>query len=321
MTSKTEKLDIHATITAAIVAAVEANPDKFVMPWHRNAGKPLHMPANACTGKSYNGINVVSLWVAAETRGFQSAVWGTYRQWAELGAQVRKSSPVVFYKEFEVEADPDDADDTGKRRVARASHVFNASQVDGYVLPEQAEGLGPVVQSEVFASFVSRTRAEIRHGGDQAYYCPSTDHIQMPDEGRFFGTETSDRRQAYMSTQAHELGHWSGAKHRLNREFGKRFGDAAYAAEELVGELVAAFICAELGIANEPRADHAQYIAHWLRLLKNDSKAIFTAAAKASQAVTYLRGLNYCADGCSQGPRDHLETALPSDFAALALAA
>jgi antirestriction protein ArdC len=306
------KTDVHATITAAIIAAVEANPGAFVMPWHRNAGTPLHMPANALTGKSYNGINVVSLWVAAEARQYQSAVWGTYKQWAELGAQVRKgekASPVVFYREFEVEANPDDQDDDGKRRVARASSVFNASQVDGYVLPDQPAGLGPVARSDAFAAFVNGTGADIRHGGGEAYYRPGTDHIQMPDEGRFCGTATSDRHQAYMSTLAHELSHWAGAPHRLNREFGKRFGDSAYAAEELVAELTAAFICADLGIANEPRPDHAQYIAQWLRLLKTDSKAIFTAAAKASQAAAYLKSRNVQpVNGCLPGP-GHLAAA------------
>ena len=93
------------------------------------------------------------------------------------------------------------------------------------------------------------------------------------------------------NTDVHELTHWTGPKHRLDREFGKRFGDAAYAAEELVAEIGSAFLCAELGITQDTRADHAQYLAQWLKLLKDDPRAIFTAAAKASQAVVYLKRL------------------------------
>jgi len=113
----------------------------------------------------------------------------------------------------------------------------------------------------------------------------------MPDEGLFCGTDTMTRSEGYFSTLCHETIHWAGATHRLNREFGKRFGDAAYSAEELVAEIGNSFLCAELGITLDVRADHAQYLSHWLKLLKSDSRAIFTAAAKASEAVAYLKKL------------------------------
>ena len=113
----------------------------------------------------------------------------------------------------------------------------------------------------------------------------------MPPRSLFIGTETSTPTEAYESTRLHELGHWSGAPHRLNREFGKRFGDKAYSFEELVAELTAAYLCAELAITNTPRADHAQYIAHWVEAMKADKKAIFSAASLASAAVTYLFSL------------------------------
>jgi antirestriction protein ArdC len=165
------------------------------MPWRRS-GKPLFMPVNARTGNAYNGINIVSLWVSAEVRGYSLPVWATYKQWSELGAQVRKgekSSLVVFYKEFEVvpEArgadgpDPDNADDDGKRRVARASYVFNASQVDGYAVPDAPESLGPIERIQAADLFIAATGARIEHGGDRAFYRPSTDHIDRshPDAG------------------------------------------------------------------------------------------------------------------------------------------
>lgn len=221
-------------------------------------------------------------------------VWATYRQWAELGCQVRKgenATLVIFYKEYETDPDPDVADDDGKRRVARASYVFNASQVDGYMLADAPQPLGPIERILEVDRFFTATGARIEHGGERAFYRPSTDTIHMPDESLFCGTNTMTRSESYFAVLGHESIHWSGSDKRLAREFGKRFGDAAYAAEELVAEIGSAFLCAELGITQDVRADHAQYLAQWLKLLKEDSRAIFTAAAKASEAVTYLKKL------------------------------
>lgn len=292
--SHTERRDIHAEITAKLIAAIEADPGRPSLPWRRSSA-PLFMPENALTKKPYNGINIVSLWVAAECLGYAAPVWATYRQWSELGAQVRKgerSSLVVFYKEYVTDPNPDEADDDGKRRVARASYVFNAAQVDGFTLPDAPQPLGPIERIEAADQFIRATGTRIEHGGDRAFYRPSTDYIQMPDEDRFCGTDTMSRSEGYYAVLAHECIHWSGAEKRLNREFGKRFGDAAYAAEELVAEIGSAFLCAELGITQDTRADHAQYLAQWLKLLKDDSRAVFTAAAKASEAVAYLKSLH-----------------------------
>lgn len=290
---RTQRRDIHAEITNKLIATIEADPGKPCMPWRRASG-PLFMPSNALTGNAYNGINVVSLWVSAEMAGYSAPVWATYKQWSELGAQVRKgekSSLVVFYKEYEAEPDPQNVDDDGRRRVARASYVFNASQVDGYALPDAPEPLGPIERLAAVDRFITATGARIEHGGERAYYRPSTDHIQMPDEGLFCGTDTMTRSEGYYAVLAHELTHWSAASTRLGRDMGKRFGDAAYAAEELVAEIASAFLCAELGITQDTRADHAQYLAQWLKLMKDDSRAIFAAAAKASEAVGYLKRL------------------------------
>lgn len=285
--------DIHAEITNTLIAAIEADPGKPVMPWRRVSG-PLFMPSNALTGNAYNGINIVSLWVAAECLGYAAPIWATYRQWSELGCQVRKgekSSLVVFYKEYESQPDPSNADDDGRRRVARASYVFNASQVDGYTLPDAPEPLGPIERLDVVDRFITASGARIEHGGDRAFYRPATDHIQMPDEDLFSGTDTMTRTEGYYATVAHELTHWTAAPKRLGRELGKRFGDASYAAEELVAEIASAFLCSELGITQDTRADHAQYLAQWLKLMKDDNRAIFAAAAKASEAVAYLKRL------------------------------
>lgn len=292
---RSERRDIHTEITAQLIAAIEADPGRPSLPWRRSSA-PLFMPENALTKKFYNGINIVSLWVSAECRGFEAPIWATYRQWAELGAQVRKgekSSLVIFYKEYETDPAPDNADDDSKRRVARASYVFNASQVDGFTLPEAPQPLGPVERIDAADRFIRATGARVEHGGDRAFYRPSTDHIQMPDEDRFCGTDTMTRSEAYFPVLAHECIHWSGSDKRLAREYGKRFGDAAYAAEELVAEIGSAFLCAELGITQDTRPDHAQYLAQWLKLLKDDSRAVFTAAARASEAVAYLKALRF----------------------------
>jgi antirestriction protein ArdC len=289
-TTASERRDLHAEITNQLIAAIEADPGKPSLPWRRGAGA-LHLPVNAVTGKSYSGINVLNLWVMAEVRHYATPQWATYKQWAERGVQVRKgekASLVIFYKEFEVEPDPTEGDD-GKRRVARASSVFNAAQVDGYVLPEEIKDLGPIARLEGADRFVSATGARIEHGGDRAYFDGAADRIQMPAEGLFTGTKTMTRDEGYYATLVHELVHWTGPAHRLNRQMGKRFGDKAYAAEELVAEIGAAFLCAELGITQSVRPDHAQYLANWLQLLKDDGHAVFAAAARASEAAAFLR--------------------------------
>ncbi len=287
----TPRRDLHADITAKIIAAINANPGEPQMPWRRS-GKPLWMPENALTRNRYNGINVVALWVAAETRGLTSPVWATYKQFQELDAQVRKGAKgemVVFYKDYDVEPDPSNETDDGKRRVARASYVFNAADVEGYTPPDPPQRLGPIERIAAADRFVTATGARIEHGGERAYYRPSTDHIQMPDEGLFCGTDTLSRDEGYYAVLLHELTHWTAPERRCNRDLSKRFLKAEVAAEELVAEIGAAMLCAELGVTQDTRPDHAQYIHHWMDLLKDDSRAIFTAAAKASEAVAFLK--------------------------------
>ncbi len=293
--TETLRTDIYETITARLIAAIEANPGAPTMPWRTRSG-PLCLPGNAATKRPYNGINIVALWVAAETRGFSSPLWATYKQWKEIGAQViegSKGEPVVFYKTFQAEPDPDDDHDDGVRRTARSFTVFNASQVSGYQEDAGGDdpGLPPSPLERIAAAerFIAATGARIVYGGDRAFYRASTDHIQMPDEALFTGTATMPREESIAATELHELTHWSGASHRLNREFGKRFADKAYCFEELVAEIASCIMMAELGISAEMRADHAQYIGHWLSILKQDRRAIFAAAAKASEAVTYLK--------------------------------
>jgi antirestriction protein ArdC len=290
MTSKS--FDLYAHVTDSIVAAIEAGTTDCSLPWQRTGIGNL-LPVNAATGAAYNGINILSLWATAMTEDYSRGLWATYRQWASLGAQVRKGARgacVIFYKEYAAEPDPDDDNDDGKRRVARASWVFNAEQVEGYELPDLPD-LPPVERIAAAENLITANKPDIRHGGDQAYYSPTVDYIQMPDERLFAADDTARRTQDYYAVLFHELTHWSGAKHRLDREMHKRFGDRAYAMEELVAELGAAFLCGELSITPVPRPDHAGYIANWLEAMKADKRAIFTAAARAGEAATYLKRL------------------------------
>jgi len=288
----TERLDIHQHVTDQIIAFIEQGTGKAEMPWNRSGGG-FSMPDNIETGNLYRGVNVLGLWASACKAGYSSGTWGTYRQWQGKGCQVRKGergSLVVFYKKIDAQSDEGDEAGQESRLFARSSWVFNAEQVEGY----QPAGIitdptfDPIQSAELF---VSSTRADIRHGGTQAYYRPATDSIQMPDRNRFTGTESMSACEGYYATLLHELTHWTSAKQRLDRELGKRFGDNAYAMEELVAELGAAFLCARLSITPQVREDHASYVGHWLKVMKEDKKAIFTAASKAAQATDYLFAL------------------------------
>lgn len=289
----TDTADIHSTITDAIVAAIEAGAGEWQMPWHKS-GNGLHRPVNIDTGKRYRGVNILSLWASSQRNGFTSGTWGTYKQWQARGAQVRKGmkgTPVVFYKTFEVETQTDAGDaETSTRMVARGSYVFNADQVDGYTAPPAEAPSDPVSFIDTAEAFIRDTGATIRFGGN-AYYSPTGDFVNMPHPHEFIGTATSTAGECYYSTILHELAHWTSPAKRCDRQLGKRFGDAAYAMEELVAELAAAFLCADLGITSSPRPDHASYIQSWLRVLKADKKAIFTAASAASKACDYLDSL------------------------------
>lgn len=296
-TTDQSRRDLHAQITDQLIAAIEADPGQPTLPWHR-PGSSLALPVNALTNQAYQGINVISLWCAGLSAGFTSRRWATYRQWSAQGCQVRKGqkgSPVIFYRQYAIDPDPDDTNQDGQRRVARLSAVFNASQVEGYYDPDQdvprassttSLPLEPIPGVE---SFIAGTGATIHYGGDQAYYHPILDRIQLPVRVSFIGTETASPIESFYGVLFHELGHWTGAPHRLNRVFGQRFGDDAYAAEELVAEIAAAFLSAELGVTPVPRPDHSQYLGHWLRLLRADKHALFTAAARASEAVRFLQ--------------------------------
>lgn len=249
------RLDVHEALTQKIVAAIEAGAGEFQMPWHR-PGVAFTIPRNALTGKPYRGSNILSLWIDADSKKFEHQVFATYKQWQEMEAQVRggeKGSLIVKYGEWTPKGDQDtarqdndsDGDDAAKRLYAKAAYVFNIDQVDvpaelrAKLLPAQAPRPDLTERLAHVDAFIAATGADIREGGQRAFYRHRSlsgdgDFIQMPPRNLFVGTETSTPTESYESTRLHELSHWSGAEHRLNRKFGERFGDEAYSFEELI---------------------------------------------------------------------------------------
>jgi antirestriction protein ArdC len=251
------RTDIYQAVTKTIVAQIEAGAGTYRMPWHHD-GSPTTRPTNAVSNTFYRGINVVALWAAAASRGYPTGLWATYRQWQEIGAQVRKGeqgTQVVFWKKLDAD---DDDEETNPHIVARGFTVFNATQVDGYAPPMIPE-LGEAERIQKAERFWKRLGIAMLSGGTQAYYSPSSDYVQMPPFKLFRNAV------AYYATLLHEGAHATGSRHRLNRDLLSRFGSDAYAMEEMIAEMASAIVCTTLALPPEPRPDHAHYIASWLK--------------------------------------------------------
>ncbi|WP_114217233.1 zincin-like metallopeptidase domain-containing protein [Ochrobactrum sp. 3-3] len=281
--------DTYQHITNVIIEQLEAGTKPWVRPWRGNTLTTSIIPRRS-SGEAYRGINVLMLWIASQMNGYEDTIWMTYRQAKDLGGQVRKGergSLVVKYGTFTPK--DHDADDDRSIPYLKGYTVFNVEQIENlpteYYSPAEPLPTTPVPHNETVDTFVRQTGAVIHYGGTKACYRPGPDDILMPDRVRFL----SDVH--LYSSLLHEIGHWSGAKHRLNRDLSGRFGSNAYAVEELVAELSAAFLCADLGVAHDLRENTAAYIDNWLAVLKADKRAIITAAAKAQAATDYLHGL------------------------------
>jgi antirestriction protein ArdC len=282
------RTSVYERITAEVIAAIEKGAGEYRAPWHHD-GSAVFRPANVVSGKPYRGVNVLALWAASETRGYATGQWGTFRQWTERGAQVSKgerASLVVFWKASGADRSEDGAADEGEREegkrrfFARGYSVFNVGQVDGYE-PEAQPALSDTERHAHADGFIASLGVAIEHGGDSAYYRPSTDTVHLPCFSQFRDAAS------YYGVALHELGHASGARHRLGRDLTGRFGTRSYAAEETCVDLAAGFVLADLGIAHHPRPDHAAYLSSWMAL-KEDSRAIFTAASKAQAIADWM---------------------------------
>lgn len=273
---------LYKSITDNIIRDLEAGTAPWVKPWKASARGGM-LPFNSISNRSYSGINIPILWGAWMEKGYPTQGWLTYKQAQAAGGQVRageKSTSVVFTKKLLVK----DEDLEKQISMLKVFHVFNEAQVAGLPKLPPPKIVIDENPDDSAHRFVRATLADIRHGGDRACYIPSQDYILLPHATAF------ETRAHYTATALHELCHWTGAKQRLNRDLTGRFRTKSYAAEELVAELGAAFLCAHLGVEGKLR--HADYIANWLALLREDDRAIFTAASKASQAADYLRGFS-----------------------------
>jgi len=292
-TTTTNRTDVYTRVTNRIVEELERRTRPWFKPWNaEHAAGRITRPLRF-NGERYSGINVLMLWAEAETKGFAAPIWMTFQQARQLSGFVKKGehgSPVVYASKFK-KNETDDAGQELEREIPflKEYTVFNVEQIEGlpdwyYQLKEPPK---PQLQRVERADrFFANTKAKIKHGGNQAYYANGSDHIQMPPFVSFRDAES------YCATLAHELTHWTKHASRLNREFGrKRWGDEGYAMEELVAELGSAFLSADLRLTPEVRDDHAGYVANWLKVLKDDKRAVFSAASHASRAVDFLHNL------------------------------
>jgi antirestriction protein ArdC len=269
-------------ITNQIVDAIDTgSTGVWRAPWHHNGQAELFAPTNLVTGNRYAGTNILQLAFAAIEAGWDQATFATYRQLQSVGAQVRRGEHGTRCVKWVTKTvDTDDADGPVGVLVPKVFTVFNVAQTDGYEPPEPVTfDTDPIENVE---AFIAATGAYIDVGHNTAKYRPLIDRIQIPAINQYRTAED------HYATCLHELCHWSGHSSRLNRQLENRFGDDAYAVEELIAELGAAFACGRLGISNQPRPDHADYLASWLRILKADSRALITAASQAQAAVDHL---------------------------------
>jgi antirestriction protein ArdC len=282
------KRDLYSEVSARIVAELDAGAAPWIKPWSATAG--MNTPCNAATNRPYSGCNVVLLWMT-QAAGYRTPRFLTFKQALELGGNVRKGehgTKVYFVKQLQVR-DRGADDETATRLIPmlREYTVFNVDQCDNLpariTAPTNVRPHNRDERDATVDEFLTCSGAAIREGFGEAYYRPSDDLISLP---RF---EAFKSVAHFYAVAFHELGHWTGHKSRLDRDLRHRFGERAYAAEELVAELCAAFLCAEFSIDGDLR--HAGYIQTWIGLLKADSRAFFTACSKAQAAADYLRGL------------------------------
>jgi antirestriction protein ArdC len=291
------KAGLYEEITARIIADLEAGIFPWAQPWGSGPeNAALGLPRNAATGKSYSGINVLILWGQLFDQGFPPQSWLTFRQAISLGGTVRKGEHGItvcyadkFIPKRQQNADAEggaspspDRQDGEAVPFLRRYTVFNVAQCDN--LPDHCFASAPALPERQIVpqaeALVAATLADIRTGGAHAFYQPSEDVVQIPPQPAFFDQINYDR------TLFHELGHWSGHPNRLKRDLTGHFGSKAYANEELVAEITAAFVCAALSI--KPTVRHADYLGNWLNVLREDNRAIFRAASKASKAADFL---------------------------------
>jgi len=284
-----KSMDLKQEITNKIIALMENEESEFRERW-RKVITTGGLPYNARTSKYYNGINVLLLNIEKAEKGYVSNAWMTYRQALELGGHVRKGEKGivgVYFQTITKETELKDDEDVVSYPMMKSFVLFNAEQVDG--LDKEKLGIAEkIIEKDSFVpieeaeAIIKATGATFSFGHQEAGYIAIRDRILMPEKEAFYSQEM------YYLTAFHELVHWTGHESRLNRNFSGRFGGAAYAFEELIAEIGAAFLGAVLGFSEDLMPDHAQYVKSWIQILKNDKSAIFTASNRASKAFDYI---------------------------------
>lgn len=286
--SSAKRGSIYERVTARIVEQLEKGTQPWFQPWDN--GGPLTLFPLRSTGERYQGVNIILLYCTAEERGYRAPHWFTYKQAQAIGGQVRageRGTEVVYASTFRPK-DKETGEEGSAIPFLKSYTVFNFEQCDG--LPERFRPAPPIQagsnneEIEAARLFFSAIPARIVPGSI-ACYNRLADTVTMPALSSFLDSE------AYYGTLAHELAHWTGSAGRLHRSLGKRFGDQAYAVEELVAEMSAAFTMASIGVEAKPREDHASYLRGWLNVLKRDCRAVVTIASAASKASEYLHSL------------------------------
>lgn len=276
--------DLYQEVTNTIIKSLENGVAPWVRPW-RVSARFGGLPYNASIGKPYRGVNVLLLGIVGQQ--YPIAGWMTYKQATDLGANVRrgeKGTMIVFYKPYQVRDRNAEPGDERMKTIPllRAYHVFNVAQIDNLPAKFSPQPDERPEQERHDIAEKLLTQAVVKHGGDRAFYVPSRDYIQLPVANTFAD------QGAYYATALHELTHWTGHESRLAREYGKRFGDSAYAREELVAEMGAAFLCAFCGV--EGHLQHPEYIGHWLGVLREDKRAVLLASSAAQKAADLVTG-------------------------------
>jgi len=285
-----DRNSLYQQITGKIIAELEQGRVPWVQPWG-NVKAPLGLPKNATTCRAYSGVNVLILWIACMERGFGTQCWLTFRQALKAGGHVRKGekgTTVVYADRFipyrERTRAAETGDDPQTIPFLKSFTVFNADQCAGLpadiVPPPPSLAQHDDLVLPQAEALIRATGADIRIGGNRAFYVPSADYIQVPPPASYFEPINWHR------TVCHELGHWTGHDSRLNRDMSVDFGSTSYAREELVAEIAGAFVCAALSIV--PTVRHSDYLGAWLDVLREDNRAIVRAASAASKAADYL---------------------------------
>lgn len=274
--------EIQQQITDRIVSLMEEGAKNNGKLWNDTIKSwgDSGMPFNGVTGREYSGVNVLVLWMAQQANSYMSGAWMTFKQAQAKGWKVKKGAKgecIIFYSRVPDRTNPDKL-----IPLLRGYYVFNADSIEGYEAPAH-ETVSETFAADIVETLRTKHDIKLTHGGTRAFYSPGPDSVTLPPKAAFA------KENNYIHVAMHEFAHWTGHSSRLDRiQFGARFGDEAYAFEELCAELSAAFTMATLGLGDSQMEHHASYLASWIKALKDDRTFIFKAASKAQTATTYL---------------------------------